>query len=108
MIFKRVRTIEKIVPIQISDINLPRYFGWRKNVRRYVIISNCSQRLLNILIHCLLKFVFKEDGMFLMAIAIFINSKKHEAILLDLASIFLTALLAGASTSRKCSISCQN
>jgi hypothetical protein len=71
-------------------------------------VSNCAQRLLKTPIHSFLKSEFKEFGIFLIAIAILINSKKTDAMLLALASTALIALLTGARIVRIWSTSCQN
>ena len=55
-----------------------------------------------------LKSISKVDGNCLIATAILINSKKIDAMLLDLDSTACTALLAGVKTARSCSTSCQN
>jgi type II secretory pathway component PulL len=49
-----------------------------------------------------------EFGIFLIETAILINSKKIDAILLDLASTDSIALLTGVRIARSCSTSCQN
>ena len=79
--------------------------GWRKYATRYVSVSNYVQHLLKIPIHFFLK---SEFGILLIATAILINSKKIDAILLDLNSTDSTALLTGARIARSCSTSCQN
>jgi hypothetical protein len=58
--------------------------------------------------HFFLKSESIEFGIFLIATAILINSKKIDAILLDLASTDSTALLIGARITRSCSTFCQN
>ena len=55
--------------------------------------------------HFFLKSISKVDGN---CTAILINSKKIDAMLLDLDSTACTALLAGVKTARSCSTSCQN
>lgn len=75
---------------------------------RYVSVSNCAQRLLKMPIHFFLKSESIKFGSFLIATAILTSSKKTVAILLELSSTDLTALLTGARIAQSCSTSCQN